>query len=260
MGKKVWLGALLGAVIWLSFNCITAAADTTEYHVNYTIRQPITNKKAEVDTYFNKPAIVRIEKNHYKVIISIITNHNLGSFPFQILKINGLLPEVEKKIFGQQDYYTFSFITQDVHQKIYGEFKADIDSSNYHYQGGFNLDLDAAKIPELTKTATETAAKLESGSSVTQSDAGKNNQVTDKTAKNEAADESNQGEIKAGKNTGKKSINNAKTAATDVPSKKESDKGSKKTKSNDTGKILLVIGIVVALGVGGWGLFSNYRG
>lgn len=257
MGKKVWLGVLLAAVVWLSFNCITAAADTTEYHVNYTIRQPITNKKAEVDTYFNKPAIVRVEKNHYKVIISIITNHNLGSFPFQILKINGLLPEVEKKTLGQQDYYTFSFITQDVHQKIYGEFKADIDSSNYHYQGGFNLDLDAAKIPELTKTATETAVKLESESGITQGDVGKNDQAADRTAKNEAASASNQGEKKAGKNTGEKSTNNAKTAAS---LKKESNKDSKKTKSNDTGKILLVIGIVVALGIGGWGLFSNYRG
>ncbi|KRM96756.1 hypothetical protein FC19_GL000272 [Liquorilactobacillus aquaticus DSM 21051] len=257
--KKFWvLGTLSAIVIWLAVICGTAVADTTAYHVNYTIRQPITNKRAEIDTYFNKPATVNIEDGHYKVVLSIVTNHDLGSFPFQILKINGLMPKIEKKTLGQQDYYTISFITQDVHQKIYGELKVDISSSNYHYQGGFNLDLDAEKIPELANAANEKASTADTDSSIAESTTGKVAQKPTGVAKNEAAGRENR---QSKKTVTKNKVNNVKKASDEAAAKNKANKdASKKTNSNDTGKILLVIGIVLALGIGGWGLLSNYRG
>lgn len=256
MRRIILAEILVAAVIWLAFFHVTAAAAITTYHADYTIRQPISNKKAELDVYFNKPATVSIEENeHYRVTISIVTNHDLGSFPFQILRINGLLPKVEKKTLGQQDYYTFSFITQDIHQKIYGVLRADIDSSNYHYQGGFNLDLDARKIPTLaqiserkslapnansSKKSTEESELVHSSSIETQQTA------PDKQKTGENAKSSGQAQKSSSENTDNKAA-----------VKEKANKENKKT--NETGKILLAIGIVIALGIGGWGLLSNYR-
>ncbi|KRL00877.1 hypothetical protein FC81_GL001711 [Liquorilactobacillus capillatus DSM 19910] len=244
------------------------AAKTTVYHADYTIREPIKNNKSAVDGYFNKPAVVRLEDGHYKVIINIITNHDLGSFPFQVIRINGLEPEVEKKTLGQQDYYTFSFITQDVHQKIYGLLKVDIVSSNYHYQGGFNIDLDAKKIPLLTEQTTKSVVatgQTETATSkkVSERKTAASTSVTQKAALGqETAGKQTDTEMKQSRSTStKKTIDAANNANSNLKdTNKATAAAKKKTASFDTGKILLVLGIVLALGVGGWGLVSNYRG
>ncbi|MFT8393162.1 MAG: NEAT domain-containing protein [Liquorilactobacillus ghanensis] len=284
------------AMFWLG---MTTSASATSYQVNYTIEKYGTSQTSVADAYFAKPATVTVGTNQYTVQMTVKTNHSLGSFPVQILNVNGQTPQVQKQTSGDNDYYTFTFNTATVRKSLSGNMKVDINNINYHHYYGFNIALDASQVPELSaaKTVSQSAASPSSAnnsSTSTTTAANNSNAASAKTGSSTAVSNSTRSSssnsnssssVKADSSSTTSSSSNASSNSTASDSKKKESRAASKKgaaaknnkegstskqntkpknqqKKNNSvlGKAALTLVIIGGLGIGAWGVVHNYRG
>ena len=135
-----FLSVLFFALVGLGHGQLVHADN---YQTNYTILKAGTGQTSYADAYFSKPASVSVNGDSYNVSITVSTDHSLGSFPVQILNVNGQTPQISKSTSGNRDNYVFTFNTKSVKQVMSGNMKVDINNINYHHVYGFNLRMDA---------------------------------------------------------------------------------------------------------------------
>lgn len=275
---KLLLGVLTAVIFFLLSGMSSASA--ASYQVNYTIEKYGTTQTSVADAYFVKPATVVVENNQYSVQMTVKTNHNLGSFPVQILNVNGQTPQIQKQTSGDSDYYIFTFNTATVRKTLSGNMKVDIDNINYHHYYGFDIALDAGQVPDLTQSqpAQTTAAQSQQTSAASQSSAttttaavasNSNSAASSKnvsSTSNVSSVNSNSSsavsssEKKASHVTSKKATAKAKSSGKENNNKSSKQETHKKKNNSVLSKAAMTLAIIGGLGIGAWGVIHNYRG
>lgn len=143
--------------------------EAASYQTNYTVLKAGTGQASYADAYFSKPAVVTANSDSYTVSLTVSTDHSLGSFPVQVLNVNGQAPQVSKSTSGNRDNYVVTFTTKSVKQVMSGNMKVDIDNINYHHVYGFNLRMDAGNVPALTSQQSSQASQTQAKPAATQS-------------------------------------------------------------------------------------------
>lgn len=241
-----------------------ARISASSYQISYTIEKYGSTQTSIADAYFEKPATVTVGQGQYTVSMTVKTSHDLGSFPVQILNVNGQAPQISKTTSGNEDYYTFSFTTQSVKKTMSGNMKVDIDSMNYHHTYGFNIALNADSVPDLTSgtssstTVAQTVTESSSSASTTSqnnSSAATSSTSSEKTSISNSisSSSSSTSENSSSSSMNSSSKKNNKTKNNKKGSKKSNTSRKKESKKSDnTGKKIVggVSAIVVALGIG----------
>ena len=272
----------------LVFFMKTIEVSASSYQVNYTIEKYGTSQTSIADAYFVKPATVSVGQEQYNVSITVKTSHDLGSFPVQILNINGQGPQVSKSTSGNEDYYTFSFTTKSVKQSISGNMKVDIDSMDYHHTYGFNLLMNSGSVPELSSSSSSvsqqstTASSKQTNSSISSSSTANKTASSSGTSSTAATISSSSVSIESSdttsniassstsetksasekENSGKKKHSSKKTKYKEDGTKKNKKRENKNNKSKSTNKSVLgfsITAIVIGGCVGAWGLIRHYK-
>lgn len=205
--------------------------------VNYQILKYGTNETSYASAYFVNPGDVSVQNGNYKVSLTVKTKHDLGRFPVQILNVDGQTPNVSKSTNGDTDFYTFSFLTKDLSNKINGNMKVDVDMINYHHNYGFNLKVDTTNLPDLNKsksaenTNKQKEIKQDNSSNSKKQQTSENKQNTDDQTNN-----SQQNSVETTKATDKKDQNVNKN--TDVTKETSSSQQTvdNKTSSSQQGE------------------------
>ncbi len=266
---------LVAGTFFLAFFIKTSEVSASSYQASYTIEKYGTTQTSIADAYFVKPATISVGQTQYNVSITIKTSHDLGSFPVQILNINGQGPQVSKSTSGNADYYTFSFTTKSVKQSMTGNMKVDIDSMDYHHTYGFTLLLDAASIPALASSSSSSSqqetvtSSNKTSSSTTKTVAASNSSSTTATATSSTSSSvstSSTASQSTSKKTSKTESSNKKNSNKASNSKKSKTKDNKKennnNKSKSSNKSMLgfsITAILIGGGVGVWGLIRHYK-
>ncbi|MDC7952904.1 NEAT domain-containing protein [Liquorilactobacillus mali] len=277
---------LVAGTFLLVFFMKTIEVSASSYQVNYTIEKYGTSQTSIADAYFVKPATVSVGQGQYNVSITIKTSHDLGSFPVQILNINGQGPQVSKSTSGNADYYTFSFTTKSVKQSMSGNMKVDIDSMDYHHTYGFTLLMNGGSVPELTSssssvsqqsTAQSTVASSKQTNSSTSSGSAANKTASSNSTSStvattssssvsieSSATTSNISSKSTSKTASKKENNSKKTKDKEDKTKKNKNKKkeNKNNKSKSGNKSVLgfsITAILIGGCVGAWGLIHHYK-
>lgn len=239
------------------------------YQTNYTILKAGTDQTSYADAYFSKPAVVAVNGDSYTVSLTVSTEHSLGSFPVQILNVNGQAPQISKSTSGNRDNYVATFTTKSVKQVMSGNMKVDINNINYHHVYGFNLRIDAANVPALnsqqsssasqtqrssaaqrpaeSKTSSSSASRQSSSSSVQVSSAASSTPSSSSSSSSVASQkQSTSASHKKVKKTAKKTDSSAKKSA----AKKQSQAKTATKKSASSGA-WWIGGLVVVVIIGG---------
>lgn len=243
-----------------------ARISAASYQVSYTIEKYGSTQTSIADAYFEKPATVTLGQGQYTVSMTVKTSHDLGSFPVQILNVNGQTPQVSKSTSGNEDYYTFTFATQSVKKTMSGNMKVDIDSMDYHHTYGFNLILSADIVPDLTSgtssSSSTTVAQTVTESSSSASMTSQNNSSTEASSTSSEKTSISNSISSSSSSTSENSASSSMNSSSKKNNKiKKNKKGSKKSntsrekeskKSDNTGKKIVggASAVVVALGIG----------
>jgi len=96
----------------------TVSADT--YSVPFRVVKDGTTETSVADQYFQKPATVAIDGDHYVVIMTIKTTHDLGLFPVSVTDFNGQTPAISRTTQGNTDYYQYQFTATNLDTRLDG--------------------------------------------------------------------------------------------------------------------------------------------
>lgn len=237
-----FLSVLFFALVGLGHGQLVHADN---YQTNYTILKAGTGQTSYADAYFSKPASVSVNGDSYNVSITVSTDHSLGSFPVQILNVNGQTPQISKSTSGNRDNYVFTFNTKSVKQVMSGNMKVDINNINYHHVYGFNLRMDAGNVPALNsqQTQAQQASQKDASGQTT-----KNTTATANSSSSSSAPSSSSSEKKE---TGSSKKASKKQESSKKESKKDDQPKAKQESHASSSTAWWIGGVVVVIVIGG---------
>jgi len=254
-----FLSVLFFALVGLGHGQLVHADN---YQTNYTILKAGTGQTSYADAYFSKPASVSVNGDSYKVSITVSTDHSLGSFPVQILNVNGQTPQISKSTSGNRDNYVFTFNTKSVKKVMSGKMKVDINNINYHHVYGFNLRMDAGNVPALNsqQTQAQQASQKDASGQTTKNTTATANSSSSSSASSKSSSASsavsNSGSSSSSSSSEKKETSSSKKASKkQESSKKESKKDdqpkAKQESHASSSTAWWIGGVVVVIVIGG---------
>ncbi|WP_260378084.1 NEAT domain-containing protein [Leuconostoc falkenbergense] len=125
----------------------TVSADT--YSVPFRVVKDGTTETSVADQYFKKPATVAIDGNHYVVIMTIKTTHDLGLFPVSVTDFNGQTPAISRTTQGNTDYYQYQFTATNLDTRLDGHMNVNIQAIRYNHYYGYGVVFDTSSLPKI---------------------------------------------------------------------------------------------------------------
>lgn len=161
----------------LGFMIVTQTVSADTYSVPFRVVKDGTTETSVADQYFHKPATVAIDGNHYVVIMTIKTTHDLGLFPVSVTDFNGQTPAISRTTQGNTDYYQYQFTATNLDTRLDGHMNVNIQAIRYNHYYGYGVVFDTSSLPKIgedkepaSSSASSTNATSEStGSSSTSS-------------------------------------------------------------------------------------------
>jgi len=161
----------------LGFITLTQTVSADTYSVPFRIVKDGTTETSVADQYFQKPATVAIDGDHYVVIMTIKTTHDLGLFPVSVTDFNGQTPAISRTTQGNTDYYQYQFTATNLDTRLDGHMNVNIQAIRYNHYYGYGVVFDTSSLPKIgedkepaSSSASSTNATSEStGSSSTSS-------------------------------------------------------------------------------------------
>lgn len=149
------------------------------YSVPFRVVKDDTTETSVADQYFQKPATVAIDNDHYVVIMTIRTTHDLGLFPVSVTDFNGQTPAISRTTQGNTDCYQYQFTATDLDSRLNGHMTVNIQSIRYNHYYGYGVVFDTSNLPKIgdkqasssvtSESHNTTSGSTESSSSVDQS-------------------------------------------------------------------------------------------
>lgn len=161
----------------LGFMTLTQTVSADTYSVPFRVVKDGTTETSVADQYFQKPATVAIDGDHYVVIMTIKTTHDLGLFPVSVTDFNGQTPAISRTTQGNTDYYQYQFTATNLDTRLDGHMNVNIQAIRYNHYYGYGAVFDTSSLPKIgedkepaSSSASSTNATSEStGSSSTSS-------------------------------------------------------------------------------------------
>lgn len=161
----------------LGFMTVTQTVSADTYSVPFRVVKDGTTETSVADQYFQKPATVAIDGDHYVVIMTIKTTHDLGLFPVSVTDFNGQTPAISRTTQGNTDYYQYQFTATNLDTRLDGHMNVNIQAIRYNHYYGYGVVFDTSNLPKIgenkepaSSSASSTNATSESaGSSSTSS-------------------------------------------------------------------------------------------
>lgn len=161
----------------LGFMTVTQTVFADTYSVPFRVVKDGTTETSVADQYFQKPATIAIDGDHYVVIMTIKTTHDLGLFPVSVTDFNGQTPAISRTTQGNTDYYQYQFTATNLDTRLDGHMNVNIQAIRYNHYYGYGVVFDTSSLPKIgedkepaSSSASSTNATSEStGSSSTSS-------------------------------------------------------------------------------------------
>lgn len=123
------------------------SADT--YSVPFRVVKDGSTETSVADQYFQNPATVAIDGDHYVVIMTIKTTHDLGLFPVSVTDFNGQTPTISRTTQGNTDYYQYQFTATSLDSRLDGHMTVNIQSIRYNHYYGYGVVFDISSLPKI---------------------------------------------------------------------------------------------------------------
>jgi len=133
----------------LGFMTVTPTVSADTYSVPFRVVKDGTTETSVADQYFQKPATVAIDGNHYVVIMTIKTTHDLGLFPVSVTDFNGQTPAISRTTQGNTDYYQYQFTATNLDTRLDGHMNVNIQAIRYNHYYGYGVVFDTNSLPKI---------------------------------------------------------------------------------------------------------------
>ncbi|MBM7616947.1 heme-binding NEAT domain protein [Weissella uvarum] len=189
LNKLTWLFAFLSALTLFSLPKPVAADSHT---VPLQVLKAGTNQTSYAASYFAHSATVTSNGNGvYTVTSTVTTSKKLGSYPVQMLNIDGSGVNVTKSADAGSDTITYSFQTNDLKRRHNAVIKVDINNMNYHHVYNVGLVMDTSSLPKDEQTTQNKAQAQTKQSNAKDANNTNNNQSNNNQSNNKQSDEKN---------------------------------------------------------------------
>ncbi|MCT4411998.1 cell surface protein [Leuconostoc falkenbergense] len=148
MRRFQWL-MLTCVSLLLGFMTLTQTVSADTYSVPFRVVKDGTTETSVADQYFKKPATVAIDGNHYVVIMTIKTTHDLGLFPVSVTDFNGQTPAISRTTQGNTDYYQYQFTATNLDTRLDGHMNVNIQAIRYNHYYGYGVVFDTSSLPKI---------------------------------------------------------------------------------------------------------------
>ena len=133
----------------LGFMTLTQTVSADTYSVPFRVVKDGTTETSVADQYFQKPATVAIDGDHYVVIMTIKTTHDLGLFPVSVTDFNGQTPAISRTTQGNTDYYQYQFTATNLDTRLDGHMNVNIQAIRYNHYYGYGVVFDTSSLPKI---------------------------------------------------------------------------------------------------------------
>lgn len=144
---KTFLLIIVICVCVMSISLESTFAAT--YSVPFRVVKDGSTETSRADQYFQKPAVVAIDGDHYVVILTIRTTHDLGLFPVSVTDFNGQTPVISRTTQGNTDYYQYKFTAADLNSRLNGHMNVNIQAIRYNHYYGYGVVFDTTQLPKI---------------------------------------------------------------------------------------------------------------
>ncbi|MFT9030910.1 MAG: NEAT domain-containing protein [Leuconostoc pseudomesenteroides] len=200
----------------------TVSADT--YSVSFRVVKDGTTETSVADQYFQKPATVAIDGDHYVVIMTIKTTHDLGLFPVSVTDFNGQTPAISRTTQGNTDYYQYQFTATNLDTRLDGHMNVNIQAIRYNHYYGYGVVFDTSSLPKIGENKEPASSSSASSTNATSELTGSSSTSSSQSASSTSSQASS---------------SSKKLPVKVVPHVSVSKKTTKKTSPTKTKKIIL---------------------
>ena len=149
----------------LGFMTLTQTVSADTYSVPFRVVKDGTTETSVADQYFQKPATVAIDGDHYVVIMTIKTTHDLGLFPVSVTDFNGQTPAISRTTQGNTDYYQYQFTATNLDTRLDGHMNVNIQAIRYNHYYGYGVVFDTSSLPKIGEDKEPASSSASSTSS-----------------------------------------------------------------------------------------------
>lgn len=208
----------------LGFMTVTQTVSADTYSVSFRVVKDGTTETSVADQYFQKPATVAIDGDHYVVIMTIKTTHDLGLFPVSVTDFNGQTPAISKTTQGNTDYYQYQFTATNLDTRLDGHMNVNIQAIRYNHYYGYGVVFDTSSLPKIGENKEPASSSSASSTNATSELTGSSSTSSSQSASSTSSQASS---------------SSKKLPVKVVPHVSVSKKTTKKTSPTKTKKIIL---------------------
>ncbi|WP_367367010.1 NEAT domain-containing protein [Leuconostoc pseudomesenteroides] len=151
----------------LGFMTVTQTVSADTYSVPFRVVKDGTTETSVADQYFQKPATVAIDGDHYVVIMTIKTTHDLGLFPVSVTDFNGQTPAISRTTQGNTDYYQYQFTATNLDTRLDGHMNVNIQAIRYNHYYGYGVVFDTSSLPKIGENKEPASSSSASSTNAT---------------------------------------------------------------------------------------------
>ncbi|WP_415598187.1 NEAT domain-containing protein [Leuconostoc pseudomesenteroides] len=208
----------------LGFMTVTQTVSADTYSVSFRVVKDGTTETSVADQYFQKPATVAIDGDHYVVIMTIKTTHDLGLFPVSVTDFNGQTPAISRTTQGNTDYYQYQFTATNLDTRLDGHMNVNIQAIRYNHYYGYGVVFDTSSLPKIGENKEPASSSSASSTNATSELTGSSSTSSSQSASSTSSQASS---------------SSKKLPVKVVPHVSVSKKTTKKTSPTKTKKIIL---------------------
>ncbi|MGX4594362.1 NEAT domain-containing protein [Leuconostoc sp. JNUCC 76] len=160
---KLFVLTCFSLILGLGIVGDSISADT--YSVPFRVVKDGSAETSVADQYFQNPATVAIDGDHYVVIMTIKTTHDLGLFPVSVTDFNGQTPTISRTTQGNTDYYQYQFTAASLDSRLDGHMTVNIQSIRYNHYYGYGVVFDISSLPKIGANNESSSSSSSSASS-----------------------------------------------------------------------------------------------
>ncbi|KGB50956.1 cell surface protein [Leuconostoc mesenteroides P45] len=168
MRRLQWF-MLICVSLLLGLITVTQTVSAETYSVPFRVVKDGSTETSVADQYFQKPAMVAIDGDHYVVIMTVRTTHNLGLFPVSVTDFNGQTPAISRTTHGNTDYYQYQFTATNLDSRLDGHMTVNIQAIRYNHYYGYGVVFDTSSLPKIGENKEPASSSSSSTNSTSES-------------------------------------------------------------------------------------------
>ncbi|MCT4383263.1 cell surface protein [Leuconostoc suionicum] len=191
---KLFVLTCFSLILGMSIVGESISADT--YSVPFRVVKDGSTETSVADQYFQNPATVAIDGDHYVVIMTIKTTHDLGLFPVSVTDFNGQTPTISRTTQGNTDYYQYQFTATSLDSRLDGHMAVNIQSIRYNHYYGYGVVFDISSLPKIGANNESSSSSAAISSSAVSSSSSVQSSSSSSTTSSQSSSSSKKASVK----------------------------------------------------------------